>query len=149
MFSNYSCCGLAGKQKQKAIVEREKSKEECYWESGLWRKGCEPHEHWYEIHRHTQHHRLPSKQGISPYHCLLEVTPVVDVVYFVGPRLIKVTVVIQACDSQAILLLSAGSFYQLWSRNSVSVFAKLWNVPLKQHDTYDLCNTFSIAIFRV
>lgn len=49
----------------------------------------------------------------------MEVTLVVDVVHFVGTRLIEVSVVIQACDSQAVLLLSAGSFYQLQIRNQV------------------------------
>lgn len=56
-------------------------------------------------------------ERVWPYHCLLEVALVVDVVHFVGARLIEVTVVIQACDSQAILLLRGGSFYQLLSRN--------------------------------
>lgn len=59
---------------------------------------------------------LPVKQKESN-HRLLEVTLVVDVVHFVGTRLIEVSIVIQRGDSQAALLLSSGSFYQLWSRN--------------------------------
>lgn len=58
---------------------------------------------------------LPDKQKESN-HCLLEVTLVIDVLHFVGTRLIEVSVVIQGGDSQATLLLSSGSFYQLQSR---------------------------------
>lgn len=50
------------------------------------------------------------------YHRLLEVTPIVDVVHFVGTRLVEVTVVIQSGDTQAVLLLPTRSFYQLESR---------------------------------
>lgn len=49
------------------------------------------------------------------YHGLLEVALVVDVVHFVGPRLVEVSVVVQGGDAQAALLLFTGSFYQLCS----------------------------------
>lgn len=86
----------------------------------MWRGDCEPHKHWYST-RFTvtakKNNSAPSTEEIFLYHCLLEVTFVIDVVHFVRARLVEVSVVIQACDSQAALLLPTGSFYQLQSRN--------------------------------
>lgn len=63
------------------------------------------------------------------YHRLLEVTLIVDVVHFVGPRLVEVSVVIQSGDAQALLLLPTCSFYQLQSRKwSTSCLTYLLNI---------------------
>ena len=105
---------LVNKNRRRSLEK--KTKEDWEGGRGMWRDDCEPHEHWDEIHRHTHTHThtppvLGQTRGIWPYHGLLEVTLVVDVVHFVGTRLIEVSVVIQGCDSQAALLLSTGSFY--------------------------------------
>lgn len=90
-----------------------KTKEDWEGETGMWKEDCEPHEHWYEMHAHT----AGQTEGMCLYHCLLEVTLVIDVVHFVGARLVEVTVVVEGRYSKTALLLSAGSFYQLQSIN--------------------------------
>lgn len=50
------------------------------------------------------------------YHRLLEVALIVDVVHFVGARLVEVSVIVQCGDAQTLLLLPTRSFDHLQGR---------------------------------
>lgn len=47
------------------------------------------------------------------YHSLLEVFAVISPIHLVGPRLVKVVVVVWGHDAKTLFLLSVGALYQL------------------------------------
>lgn len=53
---------LVNKNRRRSLKKKKRKKEN---KRGVLLRDCEPHEHWYEIHRQTQHHWLPSRQKES------------------------------------------------------------------------------------